>query len=162
VLNVGSGPGRDILEYLNSFPQSRCRFLCVDHDPNAIRYAQTLCRDHYPSQVEFIQKNAFRFKSDQKFHIIWSAGLFDYLDNRLFIALLKRLAAFLKPGGQIIIGNFSQNNPTRAYMEMVGNWFLHHRTSEELFELARAAGFDNPALSIHTEPTRINLFLHIG
>ncbi len=98
----------------------------------------------------------------QTFDLIWSAGLFDYFDDKLFAALLRRFRNYLKSGGEIVVGNFNQDhNPSRAYMEILGNWFLHHRTEQQLIDLAQKADFEHWQLSVNREPENVNLFLHI-
>jgi extracellular factor (EF) 3-hydroxypalmitic acid methyl ester biosynthesis protein len=160
VLNVGSGPGRDIFEYFKINPQSSIHFECVDNDRKAINYASNLCAE-YLNQITFTNKNVFKFNSSKKYDLIWSAGLFDYLNDKLFIFLLKRLYSFLKPGGYLYVGNFSDYNPTRKYMEIFGDWHLIHRSRSKLYDLAILAGINPMDINILTEPLGINLFLQI-
>jgi extracellular factor (EF) 3-hydroxypalmitic acid methyl ester biosynthesis protein len=160
VLDVGSGPGRDIFEYFNNYPQSTAYFDCIDHDKKAIAFASNLC-SKYLEQITFINENIFKFRSAQKYDMVWSAGLFDYLNDKLFIFLLKKLYSFLKPGGFLYVGNFSVYNPTKTYMEIFGDWHLIHRTKEQLNNLALQAGIDQVNITILSEPLKINLFLQI-
>ena len=114
------------------------------------------------SKSTFIKKNIFRFNTEDKFDIIWSAGLFDYFDDKAFIMLLKKFRNWLKDDGEIIIGNFNENhNPSRAYMELFGEWHLNHRTDEQLYHLAKQAGYENQKISVGREPENVNLFLHL-
>ena len=92
--------------------------------------------------------------------LIWSAGLFDYFDDKVFVFMLKRLKGMLASDGEIIIGNFSTLNPSRSYMELV-HWNLHHRSPHTLKSLATAAGFIESSLSVKKESTGVNLFLHV-
>ena len=160
ILNVGSGPARDVLEcfeYLNG--NGNVYFECVDQEPKANRYAKNLCYK-YLNQIKFHERNIFRLKLYDKYSLIWSAGLFDYLDEKLFISLLKKFLTLCKPDGEIIIGNFSKNNPTRDYMEFA-HWFLYHRDEEELTQLAIESGVSDQNIFIGREPEGVNLFLHI-
>lgn len=119
-----------------------------------------LCRD-YPDRVTFLRANAFRFTARKQYRLLWCAGLFDYLNDNSFKALLRRLYGFVCEGGEIVIGNLSDNNPTRNYMELLGEWFLHHRCREQLLALARECGIPDSALSVGQEEEGVNLFLHI-
>ena len=103
-----------------------------------------------------------RFHPPNRYHAIWSAGLFDYLDDRLFVLLIKRLMRALEPGGELAIWNFSTSNPTRPYMELMGEWFLHHRTAFQLSALAQQAGVSAGAVKIGQEAEGVNLFMHIS
>ncbi len=161
VLNVGSGPARDIAEFFTKNPTAKMTFHCVDMDENAITYAQNVCQNLTANQATFHHSNIFRFKNNQTYDFIWSAGLFDYLDDQKFIFLLKRLLAMLKPGGTIIIGNFSPANTARQYMEF-GEWFLYHRNEEKLASLAQQCGPDNNCITVEQEPEGVNLFLVVN
>lgn len=160
VLNVGSGPARDVFEFFTVNPQSIAVMDCVDHDARANAFAVALC-DSFSDRVSFHQANALRFHPARKYHAIWSGGLFDYLNDQLFALLLQRLIRHLEPGGELVVGNFSCANPTRPYMEVVGEWFLNHRTPDELRAIACEAGVDSGAVTVRHEPEGVNLFLHI-
>ncbi len=157
VLNVGCGPCRDIYEYLQEKTATNIRFECLGIDNRALNYAKQLLES---SQVEYCCKNAFRFKPNKKYDLVWSAGLFDYLENKQFIFLLRLLLDAVSPDGEIVIGNFSEANPSRDYMEF-GEWFLHHRTEDRLAILANQAGCSENSITIEKEATGVNLFLRI-
>ena len=160
VLNVASGPARDLLEFFSEARSENVLVDCVEYDPKAIEYASLLCQD-YLSNISFHHSNAFRFKTEKQYDLIWSAGLFDYFDDDRFKFLLKRLLGFLAPDGKLVIGNFSDNNPTRSYMEIIGDWILNHRSEKQLVNLALECGASEENISIDSEPEGINLFLHI-
>jgi hypothetical protein len=81
--------------------------------------------------------------------------------DSLFVRLLRRLLRFCHHGGEIVIGNFGNYNPTRTYMEIFGGWELQHRSAEHLTALALEAGSPPEAIRIGAEPEGVNLFLHI-
>lgn len=158
VLNVGCGPCRDIYEYKHEHPLSKIHFDCLDMDSRAIEYSKHLINS---SDVTFFCQNAFRFFSEKQYDLIWSAGLFDYLDNKKFVFLLSSLLKMAKINGKVVIGNFSTLNPSRDYMEC-GEWFLFHRDINELKKLARQVGVDPDSISIDSESTGVNLFMTVN
>ncbi len=160
LLNVASGPARDLAELFETIDPNKLRAVCVELDERAIEYASDLCRD-FLHQITFTHKNILRFNTTEKFDVIWSAGLFDYFDDKAVVMILKRFLTWLKPGGEIILGNFSKNNPSRGYMELFGEWFLIHRSIEELMSLAQEAGASPENITVAQEPLGINLFLKI-
>lgn len=161
VLNVASGPMRDVLEFFRSNGHNHSVFFeCVDSDEEALCYAQKLCAS-YLDRIELRQANALRFRSKRKYQLIWSAGLFDYLSEKGFKFLLEHLLSMLREDGELVVGNFSETNPTRDYMEIIGGWYLHHRTAEELIRFAQDCGVDRADIRIGQEPEGVNLFLHI-
>ena len=71
------------------------------------------------------------------------------------------MKGWLKREGELVIGNFNTSNPTRGYMEIVLDWYLIHRSPENLMNLATEAGFSIAQTTIDQEPLGINLFLRI-
>ena len=162
LLNVASGPARDLLELYTEKPAvTKLETLCIEMDSHAIAYAEELTRAH-ASDIRFINKNIFKFDTEEKFDLIWSAGLFDYFDNKAFVYVLNKFKNWVTVPGEIVIGNFNEShNPSREYMELFGEWYLHHRSANELKTLAIEAGFDESQLTVGTEAENVNLFLHI-
>lgn len=161
VLNVASGPSRDVFEFFRGNGQRPAvRFECVDNDPKAIRYAKELCAP-YLDRVTFHQANALRFRSEKRYQLVWSAGLFDYLGDKGFEFLLGHLLQMVRSDGELVVGNFSPRNPTRNYMEIVGDWHLYHRDAEELTRRALSCGIAEEDVRIGREPAGVNLFLHV-
>ncbi len=159
LLNLASGPGRDLAEAMAMLGDNPCEVTCVDQDERAITYATTLCQPWLDS-IQFEQANALRYRPQRRFDLVWSAGLFDYLPDRLFVRLLTRMKSWVNSGGEVVVGNFSPTNPSRPYMELVMDWVLIHRTPEDLLRLATDAGFKSSALRVGSEPLGVNLFLH--
>ena len=162
LLNLASGPARDILEmYQETENSEKIKSTCIDMDPHAINYASNLTAA-YSDNIKFEQANIYRYQATQKFDMIWSAGLFDYFSDKVFVKILARMKPWIKPGGQIIIGNFNEShNPSRTYMELLGDWYLNHRTEMQLTELAVEAGYPLANISIGREEQNVNLFLRI-
>jgi len=160
ILNLASGSCRDVLEtFIVSRNGANMHFHCVDHEPKAMQYAEgILSTTEMKRNVHLDTCNVFRIKTDKKYDLIWSAGLFDYLEDRVAILLIKRIWKLLKDGGQIIFGNFSPDNPTKRGMELIGKWYLIHRTANELVRLVTKANVPFKELDVESEELGINLF----
>ena len=99
VMNLGSGPAREIKELLEENPQvfERVIFDCYDFDQNALNYAKSLLNS--PANVNFIQENAVRLaltkrikeKIPFRYDLIYSTGLFDYFGGRVAVRLAGNL-----------------------------------------------------------------------
>jgi len=159
VLNVASGPCRDLKEFFQIKPDCKINCDCLEQDIRAINYAKIVLDEH-SDKIKFICKNALKFYTDKKYDLIWSGGLFDYFTDNIFVRLLKRYYNFLNKDGEIVIGNFSPNNPSKNYMELM-DWHLNYREEKKLIDLAKECGFVINFVSIDKESTGINLFLHI-
>jgi cyclopropane fatty-acyl-phospholipid synthase-like methyltransferase len=103
-----------------------------------------------------------RLRLPDRYDLVWSAGLFDYFTDRGFAALLQRLLSFCKSGhGQLVVGNFTDPNPSAAY-QAFGDWSLEHRSRELLLRLARDCDGAAEPMYVGSEPEGVNLFLHVA
>lgn len=157
LLNIASGPCRDIAEALERIDSETLHIHCVDSDKNAVAYAQGLVREH-SAKFTWQVGNVFRIRPTGQYDMVWSAGLFDYLDERYASALARRMWSWTRPGGRMIIGNFHPRNPSRNYMEWTGAWFLIHRTEADMLRFMEAAGIPGRCVTFEREPLGVNIF----
>ena len=160
VLILGSGPVTEVNEFLNENTESDLKFDLIDLDKRSIDYAKSKNRK-FLTKMSFFNCNIIRFNPVKTYDLIWSAGLFDYFKDKHFVYLLKKYYEYLNPGGEMIIGNFAAGNPSRKIMEILGDWFLVHRSPDELKNFALQAGIHPSMMEVDHEPLGINLFLRI-
>ncbi len=159
ILNLGSGPCRDLLEYFEASPESRTYFVCVDQDPRALKHAEGLL-DEFPERFELRLGNVLRYRDDRTYDLVWCSGVMDYLVDPLARRLLSRARTWA-PRGEVVIGNFSEESASREAMEITARWFLEYRSPQGLIQLAVEAGAAPEQIHIEQEPTGTNLFLRI-
>jgi hypothetical protein len=70
-----------------------------------------------------------------QFDLIYSTGLYDYLQQPLARRLTARLFQMLRPGGRLLLANFLTGSPSRGYMDSFMNWVLIYRNEEEMKDL---------------------------
>jgi len=165
IMNMACGPARELADFLGSCPFSRhLEILCVDIDEDALACAdENLKEVGHEANVRFLKENLIKWslgKANQwidKQDIIYSAGLTDYLEDRLFIALVNRAHEQLNSGGRLIIGNFSPN-PDQFFMDHILHWRLIYRTESQLRALFRQTRFGNQ-ITIRSEVEGVNLFV---
>ena len=153
VLNVGSGPCRELVDGATAagLSPSDLDVVCVDNDARSISYAQELLGPAWQNSVTFHHGNALRFRPRQSFDLVWSGGLFDYLDNRPAVSLLTRLWAAVAPGGRLVVGNFADTHPTRPWIEWCGDWFLIHRSLKQMRVLGLASTIPPDCMSVYAD-----------
>jgi SAM-dependent methyltransferase len=163
VLDIACGPCRDVAEALDGAGKTAesASFHCVDMDPRAIEYAQSVVDPSKTTQICWQATDAFRLRTKKKHDLVWSAGLFDYLNDRLAAALLRKMWDSTAEKGEVIVGNFHTSNPDRAWMEWCGDWHLIHRDEEDMRDICHRAGVPTDSIQFHYEPTGINMFLRI-
>lgn len=159
MLNLASGPARDLYEFFEENPDAYLSAECIDLDKDAIAYATSLLGVHN-SNVKFHNKNILRFNTDTQYDLVWSAGLFDYFNDDVFKRLLTRFMRNVKPGGELVVGNFCTSNPDIDYMELI-DWILNHRSTEDLTRLAMECGIAKENITVDKEPEGVNLFIRI-
>jgi hypothetical protein len=145
-----------MLAFLTAEPNANVFFDCLDWD-SAIAYARNL-NAQFTEKLTFYEGNALRFVPPRKYDVVWAVGIFDYVNDKRFVTLLRRLLLAVDSGGELVIGNISVANPSRSYMEF-GEWNLHCRTATQLKDLALAAGVAADSAVVDSEPEGINLFL---
>jgi len=170
VVSVGSGPAIDVCDAVSLLPgehRGRLRVTLLEIDPKALEFARAKLALLLPDgSFECVRTNLFRLPQtaarDATFadaDFLVCPGLFDYLEDAPAIAMLRHFRQQLRAGGLLLVGNFAPHNPTRAYMEWIGNWYLLYRTAEQLHRLAVEAGMREDRFQIGSERLGVNLFL---
>jgi extracellular factor (EF) 3-hydroxypalmitic acid methyl ester biosynthesis protein len=165
IMNLACGPNRELFDFLSQCDYSeKIEALCVDIDSEALQYTnQHVNVFPHKASIRFMNENLIKWALGRVRHnfglqdIIYSSGLTDYLDRRLFLALIGKCYEQLKPGGILMIGNFSTNNPDRIFMDYVLHWKLEHRDEIELEDLFANSSFGGN-LEILSETQKVNLF----
>lgn len=188
IVSVGSGPAIDLRRAVAMLPADRRRdvqIALLDLDPDALDFARQGFVDvsnrsernetggngkKHPllprEAIRCHRANLFRLpkwsgSSDAlgRPDVLVASGLFDYLDDGPATAMIAFFWRQLAPGGLLLVGNFAPHNPTRAYMEWIGNWYLTYRTPDQLERLGREAGIPPDCLKIGAERLGVDLFL---
>lgn len=173
IASVGSGPAIDIsLACSQLLPEQRSRLhvTLLDVDGEALdSAAERLSRHLAADQMTLVQCNVFRLAQRptlaehlQGSEVILCTGLFDYLTHTAAAQMLSEFWNRLAPGGTAYVFNFAPHNPTRAYMEWLGNWYLLYRSEAELKEIAHAAGIPGDNRTFGAEPLGIDLYLALN
>lgn len=165
IMNLACGSNRELFDFL-----SHCKYtekieaICVDADLDALQYTnQYVNVFHHSAVIRLMNDNVVKWSLGRVRHnfgmldIIYSAGLTDYLDHRLFKSLVTRCYEHLKPGGVLVVGNFGPNNPNRIFMDRILQWKLIHRNEAELKQLFAETPFGHRC-EIIAEKNGVNLF----
>jgi extracellular factor (EF) 3-hydroxypalmitic acid methyl ester biosynthesis protein len=165
LINMACGPARELFDVLTACDYShRIKALCIDIDADALKYAnRSVNTAAHQADVRFMRENIVKWALGRAKHdlglqdIVYSSGLCDYLDHRLMLRLIRRCHDQLKPGGTLILGNFSPNNPDRPFMDNMLYWRLIHRSEQELLDLFKETAFgDN--VRFESEDQGVNVF----
>lgn len=172
VLSVACGPACEVEDIVRRPDDCRgYRFALLDQDRSALMEAARLAdrierRFEAPMEVEYLNESVRTMLTVPrlnerwgKFHFIYSMGLFDYLTPPVASAVLGKLYQLLKPGGEMMIGNFHASNPSKRYMEYWLDWVLYYRTEDEFLDLLKEAPSADASVSF--DHTGVQMFLQV-
>jgi len=112
------------------------RFVALDVDPTSL---EEVDREYGPYGVETVPASFIALLKSGldlgKFDLIYSTGLFDYLNEGIGRRLVTRLFEMLNPGGQLIVANFMPGVRDIGYMEAFMDWNLIYRTRRDMVNL---------------------------
>ena len=143
IASIACGPAWEIRDFLSTSPNNnRAEFVLLDQDEEALAEARSNIESvgmDPPPVVHYLQdsvRTILRTREPDlnygQFDFIYSMGLYDYLTDPVARAVLKKLFAMLGPRGRLIIGNYHEDNPTRAHMDYVMDWTLIYRSEKAL------------------------------
>ncbi len=165
IMNLACGSNRELFDFLKRCPDtSKIEAICMDADQDALKYTNKEVNIFpHEATIRLMKDNVVKWSLGRVRHefgkqdIIYSAGLTDYLDERLFIALLNRIYDFLNPGGITIICNFAARYPHRAWVDQLLQWKLIYRDEEDMRKLFAKSRFGDE-VELFTEEEGITVF----
>lgn len=168
---VGSALGleiRDACLRLDEQERQVIHAVLVDVDPDALEFARRcLGAVLHEGLVSVAATNLFRLPQRPGgvpelagCDLLFCPGLIDYLDDSAAAEMLAALHGRLNEGGRLVVFQFAPHNPTRAYMEWFGNWYLIYRDAEQLRRLVEGTG-DGSQIEAGAEALGIDLWATI-
>ncbi len=137
VLSVASGHARELLLSHAVRAGALEEVLAFDQDAASLEEAAAATGSKTLKTLQGSVARLILGKYDLgAFDLIYSAGLFDYVDERAARRLAGTLFDMLKPGGRLLIGNFLRDIDDIGYMESFMGWNLVYRSREEIAALA--------------------------
>ena len=172
IVSVGSGPAADVRRAVAELVEpelQRLNVVLLDIDPHALEFAKVQLGKQIPSGgLATHRVNLFRIPRQRHVaqlledaDMIICAGILDYLNQQDATALLAAMWSRLRDDGKLLAFNFTLANPSRAYMEWFGNWYLTYRTHDEMRELGHRAGWSDRRFVVDAEDESTNLFIEV-
>ena len=150
ILNVGCGPVQELQLFIEKNKAAhRFSFDLLDFNAETLEYAKrqietiSAGRSEAPKvtyilkTVQELLRQAIEMPANsQTYDIIYCAGLFDYLSDRVCAKLVKLFYQWCEPGGRVIVTNVHSSNPVKGLMEHVMEWHLVMRDESDMLRLA--------------------------
>ncbi len=174
ILNLGCGPAGEIQELLGY--DGICNeldFTLMDFNDETLEYTRSrlerLKLEHgRRTDISFVKKSVHQVLKEGarpaagrvRYEVVYCAGLFDYLSDRICQRLMNIFYDLLEPGGLLIATNVDPCNPTRCGMEFLLDWHLIYRDSEQLEQLHPSLA---PAGNVVTksDDTGVNIYIEV-
>ncbi len=169
VLNIGCGSCRELYDFglqLNDFP---AEITCSDFDTAALQFSREslLSRGINLDHFRFREMNVLKLVSSTymqeelgSFDVIYSAGLFDYIQDKGITKIFRSLFENLNPGG-IIIAPFKDADYYDTFdYYWIGNWTaFYQRTKREVQDLLINSVPEAKMEILSTPTPSINFFM---
>lgn len=160
VLSLGCGAAREVQKFVRDEPGcDKVSFTLLDFSADTVRHAQERIREIAVAEKRSVSLSAVEFSVQQmlaagsrllshpdqmrsgmlergRYDVIYCAGLFDYLSERVCKRLLEIFWALAAPGATIVVSNFAPANPIKGFMDYVLDWRLIYRDAQEVRALA--------------------------
>lgn len=114
-------------------------FFGIDQDPRSIAEVRRAFGPAVTTQCTNLKDLLAHGFTGGDLDGVYSAGLFDYLDDALARRTASALLRLLSPGGRLLIANLAPSLIDIAYMEAVMDWWLIYRTHDQLRLLVEEA-----------------------
>lgn len=175
VLCVGCGPAREVERFIREEPAcEKFRFNLLDFEERTLQYtrrrmAQAMKEKNRDVEINYLHKSIHQLlkevarqqkkskKVKSSYDLVYCAGLFDYLSDRVCKKLVELFYQWNRPDGLVVCTNVHPNNPDRHSMEHLLEWNLKYRDEGDMKELAP----DEGERDIELDPTGVNIFLKI-
>ncbi len=158
VLSMASGVAYEVQRYVQN-PEDGCQvdFTLVDFSDETLaearRQFETLGEPVGEVSVSFEQSSVIELANnsrssvaagsgwvpDGKYDVVYCAGLFDYLSDRMIVSVTRYLNTLVADGGVLVVCNYTTQNPFAHFMGLVLDWELIYRSENHLEDLMQKA-----------------------
>lgn len=176
IFNLGCGPAQEIQRFISTQSISdEADFLLLDFNDETIahttRALEELRAKHRrrtvltfdAKSVHHVLREYGRLGEHDRtrtFDVVYCAGLFDYLSDRICRKLIEIFYDLVAPGGLLVATNVHSSNPSREWMESVMDWHLVYRDNQQFLALAPAEAPEGASV-LRADPTGVNIFLEV-
>ncbi len=183
IVSLASGPAielRDFLIHHGPF-QNEIELILVDQDFEALEDAEealsrilveredahkvTLkCLHFSVKQIMCPQDASERQLVQEDLHnvdLVYSMGLYDYLELPVAVRLSRKLLSMLAPGGRLLVGNLERVPDSSWVMDFVTHWHLVYREEQDMHDIAQRVRMPLASKRVFRDSTGHCLFLDL-
>ena len=178
IFNFACGPALEIQRFIEQEEISEnCEFHLLDFSAETLEYTQKTLEEckkkggnrkvdiHYINKsVHDVLRNTTNLEKaetqiEKNCDLVYCAGLFDYLSDKVCERLLRLFFWQLKPNATMLATNVHSSNPNRCTMEQLMEWYLIYRDEDGFSSLINEVS--GTEKRIYTDKTGFNIFLEM-
>jgi extracellular factor (EF) 3-hydroxypalmitic acid methyl ester biosynthesis protein len=174
---MACGPAKEVQDFIiGNDISEKAHFDLLDFNDETLNYTEktleALKRKHgrgtsikmVKKSVNHILKESFKGSGEGPregdYDVIYCAGLFDYLEDRICKRMMDYFYDRLAPGGLLMATNVTPSNPFRNVMESFMEWHLIYRDHGQMADIKPGAAPDD-SYRIETDVTGVNIFIEV-
>lgn len=169
--NIACGPAIELQRFVAEKQHANCQINLLDFSQETLNYTkdklnraninpENVTFNYVLKSVHTLLKEASSDNQQENYNtydVVYCAGLFDYLSDKVCSRLLKLFYNWTKPGGMVIATNVHSDTDCKGTMEHIADWYLVYRNEKQLQQLAVNYGTSR----VYAEETGFNIFLEI-
>jgi extracellular factor (EF) 3-hydroxypalmitic acid methyl ester biosynthesis protein len=175
IFNLACGPAMEVQRFLRDCEESNLAEIdLLDFNSETLEYTRERIQESRLSgaretHVRYFQRSVHQLlraatqggeEEFTNYDVVYCAGLFDYLSQRVCKRLVELFSTMIRPGGIVIVTNVAMSNPRKAWMEYVMEWNLIYRDENDMNDLV-PDGLNLKGTTVKADATGVNLFLEI-
>ncbi len=175
IFNLACGPAMEVQRFLRECEESDLAEIdLLDFNSETLEYTRERIQESKmaggrETHVRYFQRSVHQLlraatqggeEEFTNYDVVYCAGLFDYLSQRVCKRLVELFCTMIRPGGIVIVTNVAASNPRKAWMEYVMEWNLIYRDENDMNDLV-PDGLNLKNTSVKADSTGVNLFLEI-
>jgi len=174
IFNLGCGPAGEVQNFLSQ--DEVCNytsFVLLDFNDETLQHTRKILEDlkskyDRETKIEVVKKSVHQVLREESkpgaqqpgYDLVYCAGVFDYLSDRICKRLMDIFYYMLEPGGLFVATNIDASNPSRYGMEYLLDWHLIHRNSEQLYALIPERARPENA-QVKSDETGVNIYVEV-
>lgn len=173
VVSIGCGPAIEVQRFVAKCPLAEySSFDLIDFNEETLNYAREKVTEAMRSSGQRVELTTINqsvnvllrtavsrapHEFQCRYDLVYCAGLFDYLSDKVCIRLLRLFYSWLKPNGVLLVTNMHQKQSDKYVLEHISDWYLIYRNEKQMGNMIPDFGTQRT----FTDETGINICLEI-
>ena len=159
IATIASGHGREYEVISPSAKENIKSILAIDSDNISLNEFGKTSLDH--THITKVSENIFRTRLGKygQRDLVYSLGLFDYLNDASAIKVLENMCSCVSEEGTVVIANLNHQAANLGYCEAIMDWWMIPRSEEELKAISKE--IKNIPSKATVEIERIDCFCYL-